>query len=108
MVATQKTALPAVHVIVINKTEVSTITVAPVFLGDIASVNPQFTMEYLFEKVEKYLRDKDRVVTVSYHPVYGFPENVSAAFKRPLVVDSFVVTGFIPIVYIPPRFPTEQ
>ena len=87
-----------IAVTVHNKTGVSTIPYmkTPYFLGDISSINPIFTVEYLFEKVEKYLRDKDRIVTVKYDPEYGFPTNLKAESKSLPIFDAFIISDFIP------------
>ena len=97
---TERFALPEITVVVHNKTEVawSGHSGTLLFLGSPSSINNVLTIELLFERLERFLREEGRRVEVSYDPVYGFPARVTAKALHPPVpipVSQFTITGFM-------------
>jgi hypothetical protein len=95
---TPKLAWPDITVTVREKTLVTTEPeLQPnAFLGDITSTD-MYTVEYLFDVVERYLRDGGWQVSVRYDSEYGFPAEFHAVGKSVLSADSFVVSNFAQI-----------
>ncbi len=49
------------------------------------------TIDELFELIAEAVRDKAAVVVVSYHPVLGYPTNVSIDYRREVADDEFTI-----------------